>query len=57
LTSTQRIDNKNEEQKKSQYEAHPHEATYDHDPSIHQYIHAGGKEKTKENNLEKHGIS
>jgi hypothetical protein len=51
-TSTQRIDNKNEEQKKLQYEAHQQEATYNHDPLIHQYIHAGGKEKTKGNNSE-----
>jgi hypothetical protein len=50
LTSTQRSDNKNEEQEKLQYEAHQQEATYDHDPSIQQYIHAGGKEKTKGNN-------
>jgi hypothetical protein len=51
-TSTQRIGNKNEKQKEPQYEAHQQEAIHDHNPSIHQYSHAGRKENTKGNNLE-----
>jgi hypothetical protein len=52
LTSTQRIGKKSEEQKESQYEAHRQEATHDFDPSIHQYTHAGRKEKTRGKNSE-----
>jgi hypothetical protein len=48
LTSTQCIGKKNEEQKESQYETHRQEATHNHDPSIHQYTHAGRKKRQEE---------
>jgi hypothetical protein len=58
-TSIQRISKKNEEEKESQSETHRQEATHNHDPSVHQYTHAGRqKEKRKQlRNAIKHNIS
>jgi hypothetical protein len=44
LTNIQCIGKENEEAKESQSETHQQEATQNHDPSVHQYTHAGRQE-------------
>jgi hypothetical protein len=58
-TSIQCIGKENEEEKESQSEMHRQEANHNHDPSVHQYTHAGRqKDKRKQlRNTIKHNIS
>jgi hypothetical protein len=44
LTSIRCIGKENKEAKESQSETHRQEATHNHDPSVHQYTHAGRQE-------------
>jgi hypothetical protein len=44
LISIRCIGKENEEGKESQSETHQQEATHNHNPSVHQYTHAGRQE-------------
>jgi hypothetical protein len=43
-TSIRCIDKENKDAKESESETHQQEATHNHDPSVHQYTHAGRQE-------------